>query len=566
MNDDNDETISRMSTDSHPVRHPAPRHIATQPIENSGAMIGRYKILQPLGEGGCGVVYMAEQEEPVRRRVALKVIKLGMDTKQVVARFEAERQALALMDHPNIAKVLDGGATESGRPYFVMELVRGVKITEYADDKKLTTRQRLELFIAVCQAVQHAHHKGIIHRDLKPSNILVTERDGAAVPKVIDFGIAKATDQRLTDSTLFTAVEQFIGTPAFMSPEQAGLGGLDIDTRSDIYSLGVLLYELLTGQPLFAASELNRSNIDEIRRTIREREPVRPSLRITSLTELELTNVANLRGSDSARLSSAMRGDLDWIVMKALEKDRSRRYETANALATDIRRSLDNEPVMARPPSQLYRFQKMVRRNKVAVAATGGVIAALAIGFGVSTWALLKEREARRDQVAALNRLNDVLKGDGNFSTAVSEQAERLRVLRARLPSDDPAVADAIAEMAWTLLISGNHAPAEPLAREWLAIHEKGKSDDFRTGWIQGMLGESLARQKRYGEAEPLLLAGYANMKAQEDRIPAGWRGLFLGETLGRLELYYTLTDRPFEATKWKLMRQEFETAEARKP
>src|ERR1041385_7581922 len=271
--------------------------------ERVGDKIGPYKLLQPLGEGGCGVVYMAEQEVPIRRRVALKVIKLGMDTKSVIARFEAERQALALMDHPNIAKVLDAGATATGRPYFVMELVRGIRITDYCDELKLSTRQRLELFIYVCQAAQHAHQKGIVHRDLKPSNILVTEHDGAPVPKIIDFGIAKATtDQRLTDRTLFTAFEQFIGTPAYTSPEQAGLGGLDIDTRSDIYSLGVLLYELLTGGPPFSPSDFKRSAIDEVLRVIRETEPPRPSARLTTLNERELTTVAQHRQIESGKL------------------------------------------------------------------------------------------------------------------------------------------------------------------------------------------------------------------------------------------------------------------------
>ena len=325
---------------------------SNSPVQKPGERIGRYKLLQQIGEGGCGVVYMAEQEEPVRRRVALKIIKLGMDTRQVIARFEAERQALALMDHPNIAKVFDAGATETGRPYFVMELVRGIKITDYCDEKKLPTRQRLDLFILVCQAVQHAHQKGIIHRDLKPSNILVTEQDGAAVPKIIDFGIAKATtEQKLTDKTLFTTFEQFIGTPAYMSPEQAGLGSLDVDTRSDIYSLGVLLYELLTGQPPFDSGELQCSSVDVILRTIREKEPPSPSVRLTVLTHPEITLTAHRRGIEPSKLRSLLYGDIDWIVMKTLEKERSRRYDTANGLAEDIERHLNNQPIVARPPS-----------------------------------------------------------------------------------------------------------------------------------------------------------------------------------------------------------------------
>lgn len=361
--------------------------------EKPGDRIGRYKLLQQIGEGGCGVVYMAEQEEPVRRRVALKVIKLGMDTKQVIARFESERQALALMDHPNIAKVLDAGATETGRPYFVMELVRGIKITDYCDQQKLSTRHRLDLFIPVCQAVQHAHQKGIIHRDLKPSNVLVTEQDGKAVPKIIDFGIAKATTAApLTDKTLFTAFEQFIGTPAYMSPEQAGLGGLDIDTRSDVYSLGVLLYELLTGKPPFDSAALRRSAIDEILRSIREQEPPRPSVRLTTLPEQELTMVAQRHQSEPAKFSNLIRGDLDWIVMKTLEKDRARRYATANGLAVDIQRHLKNEPVIARPPSSFYRAQKWARRNMLIFIASSLVVISLVAGLGISTWMYSKER------------------------------------------------------------------------------------------------------------------------------------------------------------------------------
>jgi serine/threonine protein kinase len=378
------------------------RTIVLSVTEAPGERIGRYKILQQIGEGGCGVVYMAEQEEPVRRRVALKVIKLGMDTKSVIARFEAERQALAMMDHPNIAKVLDAGATETGRPYFVMELVRGVRITDYCDEAKLSTHERLNLFIQVCHAIQHAHQKGIIHRDLKPSNILVTINDAVPVPKVIDFGIAKATTgQQLTDKTLFTAFEQFIGTPAYMSPEQAVMTSLDIDTRSDIYALGVLLYELLTSKPPFDPKELLQSGFDEMRRTIREKEPDRPSTRLSTMLEVDLTTVAQRRQIDAPKLIHSLRGDLDWIVMKALEKDRTRRFETANALAMDIKRYLDNEPVTARPPSNLYRFQKLVRRNKPAFAAVGAVSAALVIGLVLSLYLFAREREAHHRAVRA---------------------------------------------------------------------------------------------------------------------------------------------------------------------
>jgi len=371
--------------------------ISTKSIieEEIGGRIDRYKILQKLGEGGCGVVYMAEQTDPVRRRVALKVIKLGMDTRQVIGRFEAERQALALMDHPNIAKVLDAGATENGRPYFVMELVKGIRLTDYCDQNHLSARERLLLFVQVCQAIQHAHQKGIIHRDIKPSNILVTLHDGMPVPKVIDFGIAKATDQPLTEKTVFTAVGHFMGTPAYMSPEQAELSGLDIDTRSDIYALGVLLYELLTGQTPFDAKELQQAGLDEMRRRIREVEPIRPSTRLHTMANADLTEVAHRRQSEPAKLTRFIRGDLDWIVMKCLEKDRMRRYDTANGLAMDVQRYLNNEPVVACPPSSLYRFGKMVRRNKLAVGAFSGVALSLVLGLSLSTWLWLKERESR---------------------------------------------------------------------------------------------------------------------------------------------------------------------------
>jgi eukaryotic-like serine/threonine-protein kinase len=366
------------------------------PSEKPGDRIDRYKLLEQIGEGGCGVVYVADQEEPVHRRVALKVIKLGMDTKQVVARFDAERQALAMMDHPNIAKVLDAGSTDTGRPYFVMELVRGIKITDYCDQHHLSTRARLDLFIQVCHAIQHAHQKGIMHRDIKPSNILVASNDGVPVPKVIDFGIAKATQGRLTDQTVYTAFDQFIGTPAYMSPEQAEMSLNEVDTRTDIYSLGVLLYELLTGKTPFDAMELVASGLETMRRTIREKEPERPSTRLSTMIEGELTNTARQRHTEVPSLIHLLRGDLDWIVMKCLEKARTRRYETANALAMDIHRHLQNEPIMARPPSAAYRLQKAFRRNKLAFCAASAVAAALVIGLGLSTWLFVKERQTRQ--------------------------------------------------------------------------------------------------------------------------------------------------------------------------
>ena len=358
----------------------------TSLTEAPGTVIGRYKLLEKIGEGGMAVVYMAEQTEPIRRKVALKIIKLGMDTRQVTARFEAERQALALMDHPNIAKVLDAGATEAGRPYFVMELVQGVSITEYCDKNSLSAKDRLALFLQVCQAVQHAHQKGIIHRDIKPSNVMVTHHDGKPVPKVIDFGIAKATNQKLTEKTLFTRYAHLIGTPAYMSPEQAELSDLDIDTRSDIYSLGVLLYELLTGTTPFSEEELRKAGYLEMQRVIREQEPVKPSTKLSTLGET-LTDIAKCRNCTPDLLRKTIRGDLDWIVMKSLEKDRARRYETASGLAEDIRRHLEHEPVLARGPGTAYRLRKFLRRHRVPllIGSTVGVLLAV-VAVGLSVW------------------------------------------------------------------------------------------------------------------------------------------------------------------------------------
>ena len=413
------------------ARDPAPRSTLRRVAEDSatdtpGAVIGNYKLLQRIGEGGFGVVWMADQEKPVRRRVALKIIKAGMDTRQVIARFEQERQALAMMDHPNIAKVLDAGATLSGRPYFVMELVRGVKITEYCDQQGLAPRERIDLFITVCHAVQHAHQKGIIHRDLKPSNILVTVNDGEAVPKVIDFGVAKATQGRLTEGTLFTQFEQMIGTPLYMSPEQAEITSLDVDTRSDIYSLGVLLYELLTGRTPIDMATMARAGMDELRRLIREVDPPKPSARLRTLDGQELTTVAKRYHTEPAKLGGLLRGDIDWIVMKCLEKDRKRRYDTATGLAADLQRHLANEVVMARPPTTAYLLSKLIRRNKAACAAGAAIMLTLLVGIAASLWqAVRADREATRARTAE-SRAVATLAELSATAPAFAEQAHAL--------------------------------------------------------------------------------------------------------------------------------------------
>lgn len=405
--------------------------------EQPGSRIGRYKLLQLIGEGGFGSVFMAEQDHPVRRKVAIKIIKLGMDTKQVIARFEAERQALAMMDHPNIARVLDAGATDAGRPYFVMELVRGVPITRFCDENKLTADGRLDLLIQVCQAVQHAHQKGIIHRDIKPSNVLVTMHDDRPVPKVIDFGIAKATNARLTERTLFTEFRQFIGTPQYTSPEQAQMSGLDVDTRSDIYSLGVLLYELLTGTTPFDPAELRAAGYDQMQRMIREIEPPKPSTRLNTLGET-LTSVAALRSTDPRRLAHLMRGELDWIVMKCLEKDRARRYESASALAADLRRHLNDEPVQARPASFAYWFGKLLRRHKTIVAAVSIAVLGIVAGIAAALFGLVRATHQRDLAVAA--RLDEA--AQRRAAVAAMAAAEQQRAAAKHSAEEAQASAD----------------------------------------------------------------------------------------------------------------------------
>jgi tetratricopeptide (TPR) repeat protein/serine/threonine protein kinase len=491
---------------------PPAKPVATvdEPIrEGPGTVIGPYKLLEQIGEGGFGVIFMAEQTDPVRRKVALKILKPGMDTRQVVARFEAERQALALMDHPNIAKVFDGGATASGRPYFVMELVKGMSITAFCDQHQLMPRQRLELFLSVCQAVQHAHQKGIIHRDLKPSNVLVSQDDTTPMVKVIDFGVAKALGQQLTDMTLFTGIAQMIGTPLYMSPEQAGMSNLDIDTRSDIYSLGVLLYELLTGTTPFTEESFQRAGYDEIRRIIREEEPPRPSTRLSDSKD-SLPSISAQRHMEPAKLTTLVRGELDWIVMKALEKDRNRRYETANGFAQDIQRYLNDEPVLACPPSAWYRFRKFTRRKRTALVVTACLFLGLAATAGSIGWAV-RDRAAREEGIELEQRARQA---------RIANDLE-LALDRAELFQGQGKRAEALAALERVELLAGEAAPdrghdkrlaalkerfaADKRDQEFLASFEdirfqvQGQVDLERSVFLQGGLSEIREALRRYG-------------------------------------------------------------------
>jgi serine/threonine protein kinase len=503
--------------------------------EQPGSVIGPYKLLQEIGEGGMGVVYMAEQSRPVRRTVALKILKPGMDSRQVVARFEAERQALALMDHPNIAKVLDAGTvgaasraahevelhdlTESparlagptGRPYFVMELVKGIPITKYCDEHRLTPRERLELFVPVCKAVQHAHQKGVIHRDLKPSNVMVARYDGQPVPKVIDFGVAKAVGARLTEQTMFTEFGAVIGTLEYMSPEQAELNQLDVDTRSDVYSLGVILYELLTGTTPLEHRRSKDSSIMDVLRLIREETPPTPSTRIS--TTAALPAIAANRGVDPGRLCGLVRGELDWVVMKALEKDRNRRYPTANSLALDIEHYLANERVDACPPSAAYRFQLFARRNKAAMTVAAVVAASLVYGTIVSTWQatqarraaalaeqrFVAEQQARQQALAALS----YSLGDKSRSMALDKIVMLLIAIDPVRPAERVEVARVLEQMAHREVWQGSPREAERLARRSVDLRRDVLGDRHSdTATSLSLLGDALQLQGRLDESE----------------------------------------------------------------
>lgn len=485
---------------------------ASSICEKEGDRIGRYKLLQQIGEGGWGVVFMAEQDEPVRRKVALKVVKPGMDTKNVIARFEAERQALALMDHSNIARVFDAGTTENGRPYFVMELVRGTKITDYCDESRVPTADRLELFIQVCHAVQHAHQKGIIHRDIKPSNILVTtSAEGKPLPKVIDFGIAKATNGlRLTDKTLFTAFEMLIGTPAYMSPEQAAFTSVDVDTRTDIYSLGVLLYELLTSTTPFDTKALLKSGLDEIRRVIREEEPAPPSTRLSRMEGETLTIVAQYRASEPPRLIRAIRGDLDWIAMKAMEKDRARRYQTASDLALDVKHFLENEPVSARPPSSCYRVQKVMQRHRLLSVGIGIIATSLVVSLIVVSASLSREQQSQREAKQVKQFLEDMLRGVGP-NVALGRDTTILREIlgeaAARVGTEltnQPAVEAELRGIIGALYFrTGQLQLAEKMQRTVLAIRQKRFGpESLETATALNDLGLTLMADGKLSEAE----------------------------------------------------------------
>ncbi len=482
---------------AHDAQTPAtgdfpPRSAASQADGGTtGERIGPYKLLQKLGEGGMGTVWLAEQSEPVRRKVAVKVIKAGMDSALVVARFEAERQALALMDHPNIAKILDAGTTSTGRPYFVMELVKGIAITKYCDQEHLTPTERLQLFIPVCQAVQHAHQKGIIHRDIKPSNIMVGLYDGRPVPKIIDFGVAKATSQQLTDRSLFTEIGNIIGTLEYMAPEQAELNNLDIDTRADIYSLGVVLYELLAGEPPFASKQLRGAAFSEMLRIIREVEPSKPSTKLSSSDELP--NIAANRKSEPKRLAKIMHGDLDWIVMKCLEKDRGRRYETANGLALELQRFIAHEPVLAGPPARRYRIKKFLRRHQAATTAACVLLLALLLGISGTTWGLLRARSERdAKELARVDAENRRAEADQQRQRA-DQQAAIATAVNDFLCNDLLRQSDSVAQAGRGFAEDPNLTVKTALQRAGDRIGDRFSKDPMVEAAVRMAIGEAFA-------------------------------------------------------------------------
>ncbi len=510
--------------------------------ERPGTVIGPYKLLQQIGEGGMGVVFMAEQTVPIQRTVALKIIKPGMDTRQIIARFEAERQVVAMMDHPNIAKVLDAGTTDSGRPYFVMELVKGVPIVKYCDEKHLPLRSRLELFVEVCQAVQHAHQKGIIHRDIKPNNVLVAEYDNRAVPKVIDFGVAKATAHRLTERTMFTEFGQVLGTMEYMSPEQAKLNQLDIDTRSDIYSLGVLLYELLAGSTPFEGKRLHEVAFDEMLRIIREEEPPKPSTRLSSIDTL--LSIAANRQTEPARLGKEVRGELDWIVMKCLEKDRNRRYETASALAADLVHYLSDEPVTAVAPTRLYRAGKFIRRNKALVIASSAVLAGLIVAIVGTTFGLVSQSRQRaiaeRERAEAQLNLASAMVLQTKYGDAERLYRRGLEFLRDGTPDDRQRAARMLLQLA---AVVPSDDETERLYREALLAYRTSFPDgDPNVAQPLLFLGVHLRNARRYTEAEPLLEEAY---RINRHAVPADHQAIGLSAVhLGSLHFLRGQSDR----------------------
>jgi serine/threonine protein kinase len=571
-----------------PLFRPGPTVDETAVVDRPGTVIGPYKLLEPIGEGGMGTVWMAQQTQPVKRLVAVKLIKAGMDSKQVIARFEAERQALALMDHPNIARVLDAGTTGSGRPYFVMDLVKGMPITRYCDEHRLTPRQRLELFMPVCQAVQHAHQKGIIHRDLKPSNILVAPFDGKPVVKVIDFGVAKAAGQQLTDHTLVTGFGAVVGTLEYMSPEQAELNNQDIDTRSDIYALGVLLYELLAGSPPFSRKELEKAGMVEMLRLIREQEPSKPSTKLS--TAEGLPTLAANRGTEPVKLTKLVRGELDWIVMKALEKDRNRRYETANGFAMDVQRYLADEPVLACPPSASYRLRKFARKHRTALTTAAAFVVLLAAGAAVAILLAVRATEAETLALAANGQLDaanqnlktintdlDLARQAADKSAAAEKQAadnERRASALARTRLKEIEKANALLESIFLDLnplfaAKGGPPLSEQLTKRLLAIADQldaeAIGDPLTAARLQNFLGNTLLGLGKSGKAIELYRRAWqtrAKLLGRDHKDTLISMGNVAGgyRAIGKPELALPLYEEALKLTKAKFGPNHHET------